>query len=114
LTTTHPGSIHHPQDTFLKGAWPQSIRKIDYRTQKKKKNKTPTTDHSNHTLQRESKTAYPCVARLQTLPDKKEPTSAVAVILLLASSFQISLAAASIEGDAVTYFFVRFPSLTAH
>jgi hypothetical protein len=34
--------------------------------------------------------------------------------LLLASSFQISLAAASIEGDAVTYFFVRFPSLTAH
>jgi hypothetical protein len=80
----------------------------------KKEQYSTTTDHSNRTLQRESKTAYPCVPRLQTRPDKKEPTSAVAVILLLASSFQISLAAASIEGDAVTYFFVWFPSLTAH
>jgi len=65
-------------------------------------------------LQRERKTEYPCVARLQTRPDKKEPTPAVEVILLLASSFQISLAAACIEGDAGTYFFVSFPSLTAH
>jgi hypothetical protein len=39
-------------------------------------------------------------------PRQERTTSAVAVILLLASSFQLSLAAASIEGDAVTYFFV--------
>jgi hypothetical protein len=89
----------------------QSVRLI---IEPKKKQNSTTTDHSNHTLQRERKTAYPCVARLQTLPDKKEPTSAVPVILLLASSFQISLAAASIEGDAVTYFSVWFCSLTAH
>lgn len=88
----------------------QSVRLI---IEPKKKTSTAT-DHSNHTLQRESKTAYPCVARLQTRPEKKEPTSAVAVILLLASSFQISLAAASIKGDAGTYFLVWFPSLTAH